>query len=63
MARLHLFEFEDQQWFPKIIRNYMTDFLQFVANTFKLFKDAPAILKKGVVASGTNQIIDLWRCC
>ncbi len=59
MARLHLVEFEDLQWFPKIIRNYMTDFLQFVANKFDFYKTITPILKKGIDASGTNQIIDL----
>ena len=59
MPRFHLFEFEDQQWFPEIIRNYMTDFLQFVANAFKMFKDVTPILKKGIEAAETNEIIDL----
>lgn len=59
MARLHLVEFEDLKWFPKNIRNYMTDFLQFVANKFDFYKTITPILKKGVDASGTNQIIDL----
>lgn len=59
MARIHLVEFEDLNWFPKVIRNYMTDFLQFVANKFDFYKTITPILKKGVDASGTNQIIDL----
>ena len=59
MARIHLVEFEDLNWFPKTIRNYMTDFLQFVANKFDFYKTITPILKKGVDASGTNQIIDL----
>lgn len=59
MGRVHLVEFEDLKWFPKPIRNYMTDFLQFVANKFDFYKTITPILKKGVEASGTNQIIDL----
>lgn len=59
MARIHLVEFEDLHWFPKTIRNYMTDFLQFVANKFDFYKTITPILKKGVDASGSNQIIDL----
>lgn len=27
MARIHAFEFEDQTWFPGVVREYMTDFL------------------------------------
>lgn len=32
MRRLHLFELEDQSWFPQPIRAGMTDYLAFVAN-------------------------------
>jgi len=59
MPRFHLFEFEDQQWFPKLIRNYMTDFLQFVTNQFDLFKGSVPILQKGLDKSGGSQVIDL----
>ncbi|MDG1762690.1 MAG: hypothetical protein P8H38_05490 [Flavobacteriaceae bacterium] len=51
MARLHLFEFEDLQWFPSTIRNYMTDFLQVVSNKFDFYKPITPILKRGVDAS------------
>lgn len=59
MARLHLVEFEDLKWFPKAIRNYMTDFLQAVANKFDFYKTITPILKKGVDAAEEKQIIDL----
>jgi hypothetical protein len=59
LKRLHLFELEDQTWFPKNIRNYMTDYLQILANTLKLYDGILPILKKGVDASGTRQIVDL----
>ena len=59
MARIHLFEFEDQSWFPSFLRNYMTDYLQFVANSFDMYKICVPILKKGVEAAEQNQVIDL----
>lgn len=59
MGRLHLVEFEDLNWFPKTIRNYMTDFLQAVANKFDFYKTITPILKKGVDAAESDQIIDL----
>lgn len=59
MPRFHLFEFEDQEWFPKLIRNYMTDFLGFVTNQFDLFKPSLPILQKGLDKSGGSQVIDL----
>ena len=30
MGRIHLFELEDQTWFPKPIRDAGTDFLRFM---------------------------------
>ncbi len=59
MSRIHLFEFEDLRWFPSFLRNYMTDFLQFLTNKTKLFKSIVPILKKGIARSEGNQIIDL----
>ncbi|MCB0492659.1 MAG: hypothetical protein KDC93_09605 [Cyclobacteriaceae bacterium] len=59
MARLHLFEFEDQKWFPEFLRNYGTDFLQFLSNKTKMYKPIVPIIVKGLRKSKTNQIIDL----
>lgn len=59
MRRIHLFEFEDQKWFPSFLRNYGTDFLQFLSNKTKMYKPIIPIIKKGLKASGTNRIVDL----
>ena len=59
MKRVHLFEFEDQNWFPDLLINYGTDLLQFLSNKSKLFKPAIPILEKGLKRSKTNHIIDL----
>ncbi|WP_025742524.1 hypothetical protein [Aquimarina pacifica] len=59
MKRIHLFEFEDQKWFPIFLRNYGTDFLQFLSNKTKLYKPILPILKKVLQESNTDQIIDL----
>lgn len=59
MARLHLFEFEDQPWFPSRIRDYMTDYLQFASNTFDLHKGIVPIIKKGLAHSGGSRMVDL----
>ena len=59
MGRIHLFEFEDLNWFPAFLRNYGTDFLQFLSNKTKMYKPIIPIIKKGLEKSGTNQIIDL----
>lgn len=59
MGRIHLFEFEDLKWFPDFLRNYGTDFLQFLSNKTKMYKPIIPIIKKGLEKSETNQIIDL----
>ncbi len=59
MARIHLFEFEDLQWFPAFLRNYITDFLQFLSNKANMFKNIVPIIEKGLEKSGGNRIIDL----
>ncbi|WP_281321968.1 hypothetical protein [Flavobacterium aestivum] len=59
MSRIHLFEFEDQKWLPEFIRNYITDFLQFLSNKTAMYKGIVPIIEKGLKESQTNQIIDL----
>ncbi len=59
MKRFHAFEFEDLRWFPKNLRNYATDFLQFGANAFDMYQPVIPILKKGIEHAGNNTIIDI----
>jgi len=59
MARIHLFEFEDQQWFPEFLRNYLTDFLQFLSNKTKLFKPIIPIIELALAKFSSKRIIDL----
>lgn len=59
MRRIHSFEFEDLAWFPKKFKNYQTDYLQFAANTFDLYKCIIPIIKKGIENSGNNTIVDI----
>ena len=37
MARLHVFEFEDQSWFPGLLRAQMTDYLVYAVRLFRGF--------------------------
>ncbi len=57
--RIHLFEFEDQKWFPVFLRNYVTDFLQYLSNKATIYKPIIPVIKKGLNKSKTNQIIDI----
>lgn len=59
MKRIHLFEIEDQSWFPSFLRNYMTDFLQFLSNKAKIYKPIVPLLTKKLKASNQNTIVDL----
>lgn len=53
------FEFEDQSWFPDVIRNYMTDYLRFLFHTFKLYQPVLPILREALIKTNNYQILDL----
>jgi len=57
--RIHLFEFEDQKWFPQLLRNYVTDFLQYLANKVKVYEPVVDVINETLQKSDTTQIIDL----
>lgn len=59
MSRIHLFEFEDLSWFPGNIRNYMTDYLEFVSNKYDLYEPIVPVLKKGLSSTNEKRILDL----
>lgn len=59
MKRKQLFEFEDQRWFPGFLRNYLTDFLQFISNQFDIYKAITPLLSETIKRSGKQQVIDL----
>lgn len=59
MARIHLFEFEDQVWFPSFLRNYVTDFLQFLSNKAKVYESVVDEIAEVTIRHGSNKIIDL----
>jgi hypothetical protein len=59
LKRVHLFEFEDLQWFPDSLRNYATDFLQFGANAFDMYRPILPMLKTAIETAGNNTIIDI----
>jgi len=59
MPRLHLFEFEDQWWFPNVFREGITDYLQFAANKIDLYKPVIPVIRRGLERSGSKRIIDI----
>jgi hypothetical protein len=59
MKRIHFFEFGDKNWVPKILRDLMTDFLEFGAHQFNIYQKATPIFKKGIEKASEKRIIDM----
>lgn len=59
MGRIHLVELEDLSWFPAFLRDYGTDYLQFLSNKTKMYEPVIPVIEKGLAQSGANRIIDL----
>lgn len=59
MKRIHLFEFEDQDWLPRSFRDYMTDFLGHLANALNIYDPILPIIERGLSFSEGSKIIDL----
>lgn len=57
--RFHLFEWEDQEWFPAILRDNMTDFLRNVILWQKIYDPAIRIMQNILKATGFKSVIDL----
>ena len=59
LKRIHLFELEDQPWFPRIIRDLTTDYLHFMQTALKLEGALLPLVERALRESGTNRIVDL----
>lgn len=58
MRRIHLFELEDQSWFPNPVRKGITDFLQFAANLIDLYKNMIPVIQR-LMDKSKSRLIDL----
>ena len=59
MKRIHLFEIEDQSWFPNWLRDCMTKLIVVMHGILKTNKDLPPLLAKVVKETNSKKIIDL----
>lgn len=59
MKRIHLFEFEDQKWFPSFLRKFVTDFLQFLSNKAKVYQPVIPEINQTLQKLNSATIIDL----
>lgn len=54
-----LMEFHDQEWFPKLLRDYVTDGLQFVFNFVQIYRPVVPRLSKAIRRAKTGNVVDL----
>lgn len=59
MKRRHLRELEDEQWFPARLRDYGTDYLQFLINAGDSYRDLAPVLQRGLAKAGRNVVVDI----
>jgi hypothetical protein len=59
MRRVHLFELEDQAWFPATIRDLATDYLHFLETALRLDGILVPLVERALRESGTTRIVDL----
>lgn len=59
LSRRHLFEFEDLVWFPRRLRDMVTDFLTVSISAAQIYDPAAEIVGKLVRDTGITRIIDL----
>ena len=60
MPRVQLFEFEDLPWFPRVVRECMTDFLSFLGQRGHLvYAGFAERLARALEATGDDTILDL----
>ena len=59
VRRFHLFELEDQPWFPAVVRDLATDYLHFAQTATSLYKAMTPLIAEALEAAGTTHIVDL----
>lgn len=59
MQRLHLTEIQDQAWFPRFLRDAVTDTLQYAFNAGNLYRPVVPALQKALQISGAHNVLDL----
>lgn len=57
--KIRLFEFEDQTWFPDIIRSGMTDFLRYLIHFLNVYKPVTPLLLEVLHQTKQSHLIDL----
>ena len=59
MSRISFSEIHEQPWFPKFLRNDVTDGLQFILSFGKIYQPAALCLRNAIKAAGSDRLVDL----
>jgi hypothetical protein len=59
LPRLHLFELEDQPWFPTTIRDLATDYLNHIETAMALQRPVVKLLAEALTATNQHHVVDL----
>ncbi len=59
MRRVQFIEFHDQPWFPSLLRDYVTDALQFGFNLFQVYAPVGPLLQRTMESTGSRSIVDM----
>ncbi len=57
--RLHLFEFEDQPWFPEVLRAGQMDYLRFMISGLGIYRPVAPLLAAALHHLQQNQLLEL----
>jgi hypothetical protein len=57
IPRVHLFELEDQDWFPSLIRDFATDYLEFMEARMALHRQVVPLLADALRATGSSKVL------
>jgi len=59
MRRFDISEIHDSDWFPHGLRNLLTDGLQFILNTGRVYRPIAGRLQQAIDSAGAHRVIDL----
>ncbi len=59
IRKLRLFEFEDQNWFPDMVRSGMTDFLRYFIRFLNIYKPVTPLLLEVLHQTRQTHLVDL----
>lgn len=57
--RIHLFEFEDQEWLPDAVRKGVTDYLRYVIKLLNFYSPSVPLVLEAMKKTGDTTIIEL----